>query len=229
MYRITFLTIEEEVVSIFCNGITHSQPLALNLSNIQNEDLVFSNDYDIYKTIRIEVLNNEGVYNYLIPNDLEVLSIKIINNEMYILLEENYDLHNYFGYETFKYIELILLADKREWLKLNDSNKVKWLFACLQSNREPKKFSENISLEGIYITSELSFLCEIGEQVIGVGGYLGLGLSALEDCLLPNYYKGFNELKLNIQWNNFNVHNFLYKDIIVEILEESSKINLSLN
>lgn len=232
MYQITFDYNTEHPTIVHCYDIIHDIPLNLKLVGVKEKNLSIEYGEKSIKTLKIEVFNTKYGYVPLLNEreETQVLNVRFVDDSIYLKIQENLFIYDYYYEDTFHYIKKIAAASEREWLNFNtEKERGSWLFSCYQFNREPNFINKNVVLEGKYTTTKCSFLCEIGEQVIGIGGYLGSNLDALEDCLNTNFYKELDKVILNITWNNFNIHNFETKEFIVEILEESSYVNLMLS
>lgn len=221
MYQVTLQFEDDIKTQVTCKQITHHEPLVLRLMDIDDKEVFHR--LDLVKSMQIKVKNKNEVHCLLDFDDLTLLNAHLTSDYVEIGFESNYYLCDYFTYKMFQYIHMVASSDNRAWLTLSDEEQSYWLYACRNFSRKPKAFNLNVVLDGQLITSKHSFLCEFGEQVIGVGGYLGSNLSALDDCLSTRFYEGFDSRELEVTWKDFNKHDFEQKEVIVEILEDNIK------
>lgn len=109
---------------------------------------------------------------------------------------------------TFHWIEARMnyLTPMRYWHSLSNEYKYHWLrFNYFFQLNCPKKSKDVCYIDGKYFNDKLSFLCEIGEQLFGIGGYAGSDWDGCFDVLnhgLDDIAKITNPL--TIKWINFN-------------------------
>ena len=79
-------------------------------------------------------------------------------------------------------------SDRGRWFTLNHKEREAWLEVSLLDNRKPayKIKPIDVEVDGGKIGDIVSFLCALGEEIFGPGGYIGRNLGALEDCLTCN-------------------------------------------
>lgn len=95
-----------------------------------------------------------------------------------------------------------LLEKQGSWIDLNNYDRETWLEVALLDIRTKIGISvkENVELNGLVVTDLISFLCELGESILGPGMYIGRGLTALEGCLSENWEI---EKPKCLVWNNY--------------------------
>lgn len=121
------------------------------------------------------------------------------------------------------------------WFHLNDHDRETWLEISLFDKRKRQfNCSNEVELNGKIINSLMSFLCAFGESLEGPGGYIGRGLTSLEDCLnsltfdiiLPENLiwknsdiskKGF---KKNNEMKNFQEMMFILSNVNINVILE---------
>ncbi|WP_304334720.1 barstar family protein [Conchiformibius steedae] len=108
----------------------------------------------------------------------------------------------------------------RFWLNLNEQNRFNWLRLGfeLQKNN-PIFFNQQVCIDGLLIQDKLSFLCELGEQLVSYG-YMGSDLDGLDDAL----HTGIGGLiplePFDLTWVNFATsEHYLGRALIADILD----------
>lgn len=100
--------------------------------------------------------------------------------------------------------QAILNEDVRAWYNLPDDELFQWLRDCFNDSRQKGRFNQTVNktvfIDGCYIYSKHSFLCELGEQLFGIGGYFGSDLDGLSDCCSGGIYPIEH---LEIKWFSF--------------------------
>ncbi|MBE1441250.1 barstar family protein [Paenibacillus sp. OAS669] len=98
------------------------------------------------------------------------------------------------------------------WVNLTSSERLGWLevirlfndfcSSSNNSNNKQDKSGEIYHLDGLHIKDRTSFFCALGEAVNGPGGYFGVCLDSLSDCLCG----GFGARPpFTIHWNHADV------------------------
>ena len=149
----------------------------------------FIGDAQTIITIKEDILNAYGTIAF-IHNGVNIFSIrldynivKIINNQLVI-----YFMHNEmypFNKMTFEWIKYHLEHEwpAKYWRTLNDdSEREDWLgFNFAFQHYRTIVVPEKIIIDGSIIDSKVTLYCELGEQFLGPGGYMGLNLDAFDD------------------------------------------------
>ncbi|MEM9191795.1 MAG: barstar family protein [Myxococcota bacterium] len=90
------------------------------------------------------------------------------------------------------------------WRSLPDIARKRWCAAArdrviLSGHLPPSRPGRRIVIDGDVIDGRRGFYCALGEAINGPGGYFGMSLRAVEDCL----YGGFGlEFPYTIVWRN---------------------------
>lgn len=124
-------------------------------------------------------------------------------------------------------------ATKKQWFNLNKFEKSCWLNVAYQINQQANQHMPKVShiiLDGNFIHSEDDLYCYIGEEVVGIFGYMGRSATALQDCLEEDGFRPIYR-PLSITWHNFNnsKQNFDSTDdlnYLVELLKENSNLSI---
>ncbi|WP_327385305.1 barstar family protein [Streptomyces sp. NBC_01207] len=87
---------------------------------------------------------------------------------------------------------------------------------------------ENVSIDGLNITTKPSFYCALGEAVNGPRGYFGSNLDALADCLSPKQRE--TTPPFTITWHNFEEsHENLGDDFIKSLLSVTERFHVRID
>lgn len=95
----------------------------------------------------------------------------------------------------------------KEWKRLDENNKYLWLrlncYFCQSKIYDyPERKNGEYVIDGYFCANKLDFLCELGEALFGIDGYVGSDLDGLHDALTGGIGVNFNEV--GIIWNNHN-------------------------
>lgn len=133
-----------------------------------------------------------------------------------------------------------------DWIDLRINNEVKTRIWHNFSNQEkynwlrlnyyfqiytPKKSMEKCIIDGKFFKDKLGFLCELGEQLFGVGGYAGSDLDGCYD-ILTNGLSDISQLDSNLEiiWLNYSysIRNIECNELvrIKSMLESAIKLTL---
>lgn len=124
-------------------------------------------------------------------------------------------------------------ATKKQWFNLNEFEKLCWLDVAFQVNQQANEHMPKVShiiLDGNFIHSEDDLYCYIGEEAVGIFGYMGWNVAALRDCLEDEGLRPIHR-PLSITWHNFNNSKQNFDSIedlnyLVEFLNEHSNFNI---
>lgn len=211
MYRITMISNANQV-QFYSKHIIHDDFSIIKINGVTPEIFKSIVHYRTFDCI-IDIMNHHNYYSRIIY--FHSSSYDYLSGEICIKISDYPLIDDYYSCQIFKYLQKIILAKDREWYQLDNKQKYKWLRACSFYTQNPNHFKEKIVINGAYIQSKYSFLCEFGEKVLGVGGYFGSNLDAFDDCL-GSYYQNFTSLK--VIWNDFEMYDYDQKDSILEIL-----------
>lgn len=112
--------------------------------------------------------------------------------------------------------------DRRKWALLDKNNKFLWLrlnYYFYKSNiyNYPSQKNNICIINGLFCKSKLDFLCELGESLFGVNGYVGSDLDGLHDSLTGGIGVIFSGL--SIVWINYNYSKIMMGNDFDEILD----------
>jgi RNAse (barnase) inhibitor barstar len=83
------------------------------------------------------------------------------------------------------------LSKKNEWMRLSPKQRLAWLeVARLYPRNNPKSQDEQNAhyyLDATNLKDSTSFYCALGEAINGPGGYYGLNMDSLADCLCGGF------------------------------------------
>ncbi|MDP8170781.1 barstar family protein [Pasteurella skyensis] len=222
MYKITlFLKYDDDDgYPIYAQRIVQEDTIILRLIGYKG-DINFKTTFE---RCVIEVKNNQGMYSE-VERCVQVDKLVADEDKMFLYLDNDFLSAGWLEYNIFEYLEILSdCTEKRYWLNLNEEEKSNWCVSCMKFNRQPELFHEEVVIDGRFIDSKLSFLCEFAESIIGIGGYFGSTLDGFEDCLAFGYYMDHplrDTLKnITVIWKHFDTCEFEGKDVVLEILEE---------
>ncbi|MFI0452943.1 barstar family protein [Actinomadura sp. 6N118] len=72
----------------------------------------------------------------------------------------------------------------------------------VRSDETDRPDGATFELDGTFVTESAGFFCAMGEAVNGPGGYYGIGLDSLSDCLCGGYGTAG---RFTLAWNDFEV------------------------
>lgn len=111
------------------------------------------------------------------------------------------------------------------WVRLGPASRNDWLIRCknrffsgeprFSPSREPNRI---ITLRSGLVDSLLGFYCALGEAVNGPGGYFGLSMQALHDCLIGGF--GLEHPFLIVWEGSGQARDVLDADAVLNYLED---------
>lgn len=208
------------------NSITYKKLRLANVHNIPSLISVIESSTKMYE-------NNGFIYRFdqqnTIIDSTFISNIKISKSKKNIILTGFVWTHPK-GYQ--KALDMKAnneITEKNTWKSFRKDELQGWLVNALHSRKnEPVKENINIQIDGNEFHNLDGFLCALGEEIHGPGGYFGRNLYALYDCLRGDFgVKSISELT----WINHQKSKKLFKSKFKEIIEifEDSKVKVILN
>ncbi|WP_228438528.1 barstar family protein [Chryseobacterium pennae] len=121
------------------------------------------------------------------------------------------------------------ITKKSIWKTFKKDELQGWLVCALNnSNNNTPKTNITIQIDGNEFHNLDSFLCTLGEEIHGPGGYFGRNLASLYDCLRGDF--GVESVS-ELIWINHRTSKKLFKSKFTEILEifKNYNVKVSLN
>ena len=224
-----------EVHSLFLSRNVNSIDEYLLIAKLKNEICCNPIQVNHFYHLNIRYLLFNKNKEFLIS--IERAQIKSFDQNTIIFLVDKDDSVPSLHSKIFTWIEN-KLAERypvKAWKQLDKHNKYLWLrLNCYfyQSGiyDYPDKKNDEYVIDGFLCTSKLDFLCELGEVLFGINGYVGSDLDGLYDALTGGMGVSFNGTR--IIWDNHHYSKIkMGNDFnrVVDTIKSTGYVKLILN